>query len=318
MQSMANSVKALTASPIFWGLIILVVLILLFRMQQREGLTAKKDVTITKNLPSNVKYVVKKANGEIKVVLTSGQIKRYAKGKAPSFMKKKTTPNPPTNNNNKKKKKDVTITKGLPSSVAYVVKKANGETVVVRNDGTQDRYAKGKLPPFLKKKPVSKNPTKSMKDVTITKNLPADVKYVVKKANGETKVVKKNGAIRRYPKGKAPSYVKPSKGSKGGSGGSGSKGGSSGSKGGSGSNGGSGSANQPDTVKEIGKAITNVQKKLDGINAALRVVQTNQKDKKILEQVRDMLDKRLSKLKEAEQKCYSGMYIDKGDVWLLE
>ena len=308
--------SAFTTSKTFWiAVVVLMMIALLVWRLRTEGLTpAKKDVKITKGLPSNVKYVVKKANGETKVVYTSGNVKRYPKGQLPSFLKNTTAANAPA----AKKKKDVTITKGLPSNVAYVVKKANGETVVVNNDGTQDRYGVGKLPSFLKKssstgtKGPTKGPTKGNatknkpktpgKDVTITKNLPADVKYVVRKANGETTVVKKNGQKQRYPKGKTPSFLKPTKPSSGGSGGGNSGGG----------------GKQPANVKEIGKAIAAVQKKLDGINSALKVVQTNQKDTRILEQVRGLLDERLSKLKEKEQQCYNGMYVDKGEVWVLE
>lgn len=306
--------SAFATSKTFWiAVVVLMMIALLVWRLRTEGLTpAKKDVKITKGLPSNVKYVVKKANGETNVVYTSGNVKRYPKGQLPSFLKKTTSAKAPA----AKKKKDVTITKGLPSNVAYVVKKANGETVVVKNDGTQDRYGVGKLPSFLKKTSstgsqanATKNKPKTPgKDVTITKNLPADVKYVVRKANGETKVVKKNGQIQRHPKGKPPSFLKPTKPSSGGGGGS-----SSGGGGGGNSNG-----KQPADVKEIGKAIAAVQKKLDGINSALKVVQTNQKDTRILEQVRGLLDERLSKLKEKEQQCYNGMYVDKGEVWVLE
>ena len=304
--------SAFATSKTFWiAVVVLMMMALLVWRLRTEGLTpAKKDVKITKGLPSNVNYVVKKANGETKVVYTSGNVKRYPKGQLPSFLKKTTSAKAPA----AKKKKDVTITKGLPSNVAYVVKKANGETVVVNNDGTQDRYGVGKLPSFLKKTSSTGNqanatknkPKTPKKDVTVTKNLPADVKYVVRKANGETKVVKKNGQIQRYPKGKPPSFLKPTKTSSGGNSGGG----------GGGNSGGGG--NQPTNVKEIGKAIAAVQKKLDGINSALKVVQTNQKDTRILEQVRGMLDERLSKLKEKEQQCYNGMYVDKGEVWVLE
>lgn len=291
---MESVAKNSAQSPaVKWVIIVVALLALMVAMRRRhEGLTPKKDVKITTGLPSDVKYVVKKGNGETVVVKKDGRKVRYAKGDMPSFLK--TKPKSTT-----KQSKDVKVTKGLPKNVAYVIKKANGETVVVKSGGGKERYPKGQLPAFMKKTSGSSTNAKSTtgpkKDRTVTKGLPADVKYVVKKANGKTVVVKKNGQINRYPKGKAPSYVKPSKSDGGGGGGGG---------------------GQSQTAEALSKAIAKVQKQLDGINATLKAGRDG--DDKVIRQVRDLLDKRLSKLKEAEQHCYSGMYVDNGAVWVLQ
>ena len=136
------------------------------------------------------------------------------------------------------------------------------------------------------------------KDIVIKKNLPSNVKYVVKKANGEYVVKFKDNTEKRYKKGATlPAFLKPGYRPPGSSSGSPS----------------SSSASHTAAVTRMEQQIKKLQTSIDKLRDDS---EEDASDKKMLEQIKSIIEGKLGSLQDGGPG--GAGYVDGGDAWILK
>jgi len=158
----------------------------------------------------------------------------------------------------------------------------------------------------------NKKPKKPKKDIVITGNLPANVKSVLKKPDGEYVVIKDNGKKVRYPDQMVPSFLRTVQKKK---------------------------TPAPRNAKErkrrerelsvtetaIAKLERQLEKIQDGIEKLQGEFEEDARERHMMERVRDLIDRKLRAIRENGRipgmlplpKDSSEGYVDRGDTWVL-